>query len=90
MKTITLRRIARDFGIEKLILKQGRMILNFVANQDNPFYQSPNFLRLIEYAQSHPRSVYLRETTERLSLVCDNVESIHSAIDKLNILVSAE
>ena len=88
IKTITLRRMAKEFGIEKLILKQNKMVCYFVANQNNPFYQSPNFMQLIRYAQDHPRSVHLRETTERLSLVCDNVDSIHSAIDKLDVLVS--
>lgn len=86
VKTITLRRMAKDFGIEKLILKQNKMVLNFVSNQDSPFYKSPNFTRLITYAQDHPRSVHLRETSDRLSLVCDNVDSISSAIDKLTTL----
>jgi len=86
IKTITLRRMAKEFGIEKLVLKQGKMVCNFVANQNNPFYQSPNFMKLIQYAQEHPRSARLRETTERLSLVCENVDSIHAAIDKLLLL----
>ncbi|MBQ6236830.1 MAG: transcription-repair coupling factor [Bacteroidales bacterium] len=86
IKTITLRRMAKNFGIEKLVLKQNKMVLYFPSNQQSPFYQSPNFTRLISYAQDHPRSVHLRETTDRLTLVCDNVDSIHSAIDKLNTL----
>jgi len=86
IKTITLRRMAKNFGIEKLVLKQNKMVLYFPSNQQSPFYQSPNFTRLIAYAQDHPRSVHLRETTDRLTLVCDNVDSIHSAIDKLNTL----
>ena len=86
VKTITLRRMAKEFGIEKLILKQDKMVCHFVANQDNPFYRSDNFTKLITYAQDHPRSVHLRETAERLSLVCDNVTSISSAIDKLEVL----
>ena len=89
IQTISLRRMAKEFGIEKLILKQGKMVCNFVANQNNPFYQSPNFMNLIKYAQEHPRSAHLRETTERLSLVCDNVDSIHSALDKLTTLTNS-
>ena len=87
IKTITLRRMAKEFGIEKLVLKQNKMVCNFVANQNNPFYQSENFMQLIKYAQEHQRTVHLRETTERLSLVCDNVDSIHSAIEKLKVLI---
>ncbi|MBP5516283.1 MAG: transcription-repair coupling factor [Bacteroidales bacterium] len=90
VKTITLRRMAKEFGIEKLVLKQGKMVCYFVANQDNPFYQSTNFMQLIRYAQDHPRSVHLRETVERLSLVCDNVDSIHAAIEKLDTLTGTQ
>ena len=86
VKTITLRRMAKEFGIEKLVLKQGRMVCYFSSNKDNPFYKSDNFNRLILYVQDHPRSVHMRETVERLSLVCDNVDSIQSAIDKLIVL----
>ena len=88
VKTITLRRMAKEFGIERLVMKQGKMVCYFVANQDNPFYQSGNFTKLITFAQDHPRSVHLRETSERLSLVCDNVDSIHGAIDRLTALTS--
>ena len=89
IKTITLRRMAKEFGIEKLVLKQGKMVCYFVANQNNPFYQSPNFMQLIKYAQDHQRSVHLRETADRLSLVCDSVQSIFGAIEKLKVLTGA-
>lgn len=86
IQTIRLRRMARDFGIEKLILKQSRMLCHFSANQDNPFYRSSNFAKLIHYAQSHPADVHLRETTDRLSLVCDRIASIPQAISLISAL----
>ena len=88
VKTITMRRMAKEFGIEKLVLKQKRMVCHFSSNQDNPFYRSPNFAKLIRYAQNRPQEVHLRETTERLTLVCDNVSSIHQAIDRLTEMLS--
>ena len=86
IKTITLRCMAKDFGIEKLVLKQGKMVLYFVGNQESPFYKSQNFTRLIQYAQDHARSAHLRETADRLSLVCDNIPSISAAIIRLSAL----
>ena len=71
------------------MLKQGKMVCYFVANQNNPFYQSPNFMQLIKYAQDHQRSVHLRETADRLSLVCDSEQSIFGAIEKLKVLTGA-
>ena len=80
VKTITLRRMAQQFGIEKLVLKQRKMVCHFSSNPDHPFYHSPHFAQLIRYAQSHSDTVHLRETTERLTLVCDNVADIRQAI----------
>ncbi len=88
VQTITLRRMAKDFGIEKLILRGKRLVCHFVANQDNPFYQSANFMQMIRYAQSHPADVHLRETAQRLTLVCDNIDSIHAAIARIRDLTA--
>lgn len=87
IQTITLRRMAKEFGIEKLVLKQEKMICYFVANQDNPFYKSPNFTKMIFYAQANPQTVHLKETKDRLSLVCDNVKNIQKATEKLQELI---
>ena len=86
--TISLRRKAKDFGIEKIVLKQNKLVLYFSSNPDNPFYKSDNFNKLILYAQSHQRTVHLRESGDRLSLVCDTVTSIHAAIDRLTALTT--
>lgn len=79
--TITLRRKAKDMGIEKLILRQGKMVCHFVANPDNPFYKSQEFMRMIQFAQQHANVVRLKQTPERLSMVCEHVESISQALD---------
>ena len=88
IRTITLRRIAKEFGIEKLILKQGRMICHLVSNQLSPFYQSGNFMKMIQFVQDNPRRVHLKETVERLSLSIDNVPSITEALAQLKALTS--
>ena len=90
VRTITLRRMARNFGIEKLVLKQGKLGCHFVANQSNPFYQSPNFFRMIRYVQSHPNDVRLRETADKLTLICDRVNNIDQAIKRVSELVGSE
>ncbi|MCQ2296601.1 MAG: transcription-repair coupling factor [Bacteroidales bacterium] len=90
VRTITLRRMARHFGIEKLVLKQGKLICHLIANPSNPFYQSPNFVRMIKYVQSHPNDVHLRETSDKLTLICDRVPNIDQAIKRISDLVGPE
>ncbi len=86
ISTITLRRMAKAFGIEKLILKQDRMVCHLVSNQQSPFYQSPNFAKLIHYIQANPRRASLKETPERLSLSIANVKTIAAALEQLRLL----
>jgi len=86
ISTITLRRMAKAFGIEKLILKQDRMVCHLVSNQQSPFYQSPNFAKLINYIQANPRRASLKETPERLSLSIANVKTIAAALEQLRLL----
>ena len=88
ISTITLRRMAKAFGIEKLILKQSRMVCHLVSNQQSPFYQSGNFMKLIQYVQTFPRRATLKETPERLSLSIANVKSIATALEQLRLLTA--
>ena len=83
IKTITMRRMAKAFGIEKLVLKQSRLVCHFSSNQDNPFYKSPNFMKMIRYVQAHHKEVLLRETPQRLTLVFNQVATIQQAIDSI-------
>ncbi len=86
ISTITLRRTAKAFGIEKLILKQDRMVCHLVSNQQSPFYQSGNFTKLINYIQTYPRRATLKESPERLSLSIANVKTIAAALEQLRLL----
>ncbi|MBQ9473910.1 MAG: transcription-repair coupling factor [Bacteroidales bacterium] len=89
VQTVTLRRIAKTFGIEKLLIKEDpethreRMILFFPSGQNNPFYNSQNFSKVITYAQAHPRRVHLKENNNRLTMTILNVNTVAQAIDLL-------
>ena len=80
VKTITLRRMAKEFGIEKIVLKQGRMVLHLVSNPQSPFYQSGNFMKVIQFAQANQRRARLKEVPGRLTMSIDSVASIADAI----------
>ena len=89
IKTITMRRMAKEFGIEKIVLTQNKLALFFVSNQENPFYHSLNFSKMIRCAQDHPQTMHLREAKGRLSLLCDGVSSIQQAIEKIGELMGS-
>ena len=87
VRTITLRRMAKEFGIEKIVLKQDKMVLHFVSNPQSPFYQSENFTKVIRYAQAYDKRAHLKESNSRLCLSIDNVKSINQAIDQMGLMI---
>ena len=80
LRTVTLRRLAGEFGIEKIILKQDRMVCHFVAGQNHPFYRSQNFVNAIKYAQAHPREASLKENPDRLTMAFQRVQDVKTAV----------
>lgn len=74
-----LRRLARKLGIEKVSLKQGKMFLFFVSEQNLAYYQSPMFGRIIDYVTRNPRDCQFRERDGRRSIVIANVDSVEHA-----------
>ena len=88
ISTIRLRRMAKEFGIEKLILKQGRMVCHLVSNPESPFYRSAGFASLIRYAQNNPQRVRLKETPDRLSLSIERIPTITAALEQMHQLTA--
>ena len=86
MRVVPLRRLGRQLGCEKIMLKQQRMTLFFVSNPDSPYYRSSTFDRLLSYVAQNPRRCNLREVKGRRSLVVDNVKTVEEALAILGSL----
>ena len=84
LKVPRLRRMARQLGIEKLVLKQGSMLIYFVGDDNKAYYQSPMFGRLLNYLQGNPERVQIRERNGRRSFAIANVFTVSAAVDILS------
>lgn len=76
---VRLRWLAMQFGIEKLVLKNGQMIAFLVSNHQSPYYQSDEFGRLLQYMTNNPRKTKLRENNGKRSVVFMNIKSVEEA-----------
>lgn len=86
IETIRLRWITQEVGFEKIILKQGKFIGYFIANEASAYYQSAAFTRVLNYVQKNQGKVALREKNKRLSLVFTGIRDIKTAIKSLSLL----
>ena len=80
MQVVVLRRIGKHLGCEKVILKQGVMTLQFVSNQNSPFYQSKIFGGIIHYVMDNPRRCNFKDINGHRLIKIANVPSVSEAV----------
>ena len=86
MQVVLLRRLGKRLGVEKIILKQGMMNMQFVSNNDSPFFQSQLFDKFINYATANLRRCELKEVRGRRLLHVKNVAKVAEAVNILRAI----
>ena len=89
IRVMPLKWIGRRLGAEKIVIKQGRMIMYLVADKESRYYKSEAFDKVITYASWHPRDCQLRDGDKR-SLLINHVSSIEHALYVLNMMESGK
>ena len=86
--SVKLKWIATKIGVEKLIMKQDRLIGYFIQDQQSPFYQSNNFSKVLEYVQTNAKKCKMKEKQTRkglrLLISFENVKSTRQALHLLS------
>lgn len=84
LTSMRLRWIGQQLGMEKIVLKMGKMIGYFIANQESDFFQSEQFNNVLLYLRDHPREAQMKQRNEKLTLVFEGVNKVDLAIQKLS------
>ena len=89
LRIVALKRIGRQLGIERILLKQGSMSLYFVNNTESPYFQSEEFGKIINYITVNPRRCQLRESSAgKRSIVIKNIPTVEKAVEVLRQIIS--
>ncbi|PWL39550.1 transcription-repair coupling factor [Flagellimonas aquimarina] len=90
LNSVRIKWTANSIGLERVILKQGKFLGYFIADQQSPFYQSPVFTQVLHYVQANPNICKLKEKQTRnglrLLLVFDGITSVEKALKVLEPL----
>jgi len=90
MNSIRIKWIASGIGIEKLVMKQGKMIGYFVSDQQSDYYQSNRFMAVMQFVQKHSSICKIKEKETknglRLLLTFENVKSTRRALELMKML----
>jgi transcription-repair coupling factor (superfamily II helicase) len=83
IEIVRLRRIAISLGMERIILKNQKMVCHFVADPQSAYYQSPVFGKVLQYVQTHHQSCRMKEGNNKLSLTFEKIKSVKKAKEVL-------
>lgn len=83
MQVVLLRRYGKLLGCEKIILRQGVIMMQFVSNQASPFYQSKTFGRIIQYVMANPKRCNFKDSHGHRLIKVANVPSVAEAVTVL-------
>ncbi|MFK5957668.1 MAG: transcription-repair coupling factor [Lutibacter sp.] len=87
LNSVRIKWVAKNLGLERLILKQKRMVGYFVSNQQSSFYQTPVFTRVLQFVQKNGTICVLKEKDTknglRLLLTFIKINSVKKALETL-------
>ncbi len=90
LDSLRIKWFAANAGIEKVVLKQGKMICYFIADQESSFYQSPRFRKVLLFVQERGNLCKMKEKQTknglRLLLTFENVKSIKQALEFIQLV----
>jgi transcription-repair coupling factor (superfamily II helicase) len=88
LNSVRIKWIAIKIGLEKIIMKQDRMIGYFISDQQSAFYQSSNFTRVLHFVQSHPQACKMKEKQTRnglrLLLTFEAITSVSKGLEQID------
>jgi len=86
MEVVRLRWKAMDIGIDKIVIRNNRMLAYFIANPKSPFYQTARFQNVMQNIQKNSKYFKIKEAKDRLALTSENISSIQQSIQLIDLL----
>ncbi|MFT6637566.1 MAG: transcription-repair coupling factor (superfamily II helicase) [Flavobacterium sp.] len=88
LNSLRIKWKATSIGIEKLLMKQGKLVGYFISDQQSKYYQSDKFMKVMQFAQQNGNICKIKEKQTknglRLLITFDNVKSITKALELFN------
>ena len=86
LNSVRLKWVGKSLGMEKIMLKQQKLIGYFIGDQGHAFYQSSLFQKLLVWVQKNSNYCTLKEKETRnglrLMLVFSSISSVEKALEQ--------
>ncbi len=87
LNSVRIKWLAKKYGLERVILKQKRMIGYFISDQNSDYYQSSVFTNILQYVQKNAKTCVMKEKETkkglRLLITFIRIDSVEKALHLL-------
>lgn len=91
LDSVRIKWVATKIGLEKVVMKNGKLTGFFIADQQSAFYQSPAFGRVLKFVQENAYRVSIKEKKLskglRLLLKSDDAKTVNDVVALLRPLM---
>jgi transcription-repair coupling factor (superfamily II helicase) len=77
-----LRWLAQEMGMERLVIKSGKMVGYFISNPQSPFYETAVFSQILNHIQRNGKNCKFSEQNDRLRIIFSDVKHIKDAFEQ--------
>lgn len=85
INTVQLRWIGEELGFEKITLKNGKLKCYFITGKEE-YFKSEVFGKVLAFVQSRAIKCRLKDTSGKLILTIENIDSVDNALEILEPL----
>ena len=82
-----LRWMAEKMGLERLVIKSGKMVGYFLSDPQSTFYETEVFTQVLNHIQRNAQNCNLSEKNDRLRIIFSDVKHIKDAFEQVNQIV---
>ena len=83
---VKIKNLGSSMGFEKIIIKNGMLIMFFISNPMSMYYKSDVFGRILANANKYERKFNLKQTEGKLKIVSRGIDSLQKALDTMALL----
>jgi len=88
--SVRIKWAAKHIGFSKLIIKNGKLIGHFAAENNSEYYQLPIFSAILGYLKTQPRTVQVKQKNDKLTFVVQNISSLGAVYEVLQSITKLE
>jgi len=90
--SVKMKWLGIQFGLEKILMKQHKMVGYFIPDQSSAFFDSPQFSKILQFVQNNPKVCMLKEKQTRaglrLLLTFNKVQSVQQGLNCLQNIMA--